>query len=394
MSLEKRIKRHITGRRQDFFAITLPGFEQLCRSELAALSETLGVTAAVPGGISFSGRMADLYLAGLHAGTPVRLLMRLARSKATNFRQLERLAQKISWELYLPQGVLPEFQVTTHHSRLYHSVAIAEHIEACIAAHWSGLGFPPIREKGQTLYVRLDHDTATLSLDACGAPLFRRGLKPHAASAPLRETTAAGILRLAGYRPEHHPGYPPKYQLLDPMCGSGTFSLEAALMAKAIPPGFYRDFAFMQWPAFRPQQWDHMKKTAGRNIRDLESPLIRASDIDSRAIDALRDGIARNHLDDAIALSDEDFFDLQPQGRPPENGLIVLNPPYGKRLPTRGETEKQYREIAAKLKADFRGWQAALLVPQWEVAVKLNLQLKPHRIQHGGLDLTLLTGRI
>jgi putative N6-adenine-specific DNA methylase len=178
------------------------------------------------------------------------------------------------------------------------------------------------------------------------------------------------------------------------MCGSGTFSLEAALMAKAIPPGFFRDFAFMQWPAFRPQQWDHIKKAAGRSIRDLKSPLIRASDIDSRAIDALRDGIARNHLDDAITLSNEDFFDLQPQGRPPDNGLIVLNPPYGKRLPTKGETERQYKAIAAKLKSDFKGWRAALLVPQKRLARNLGLSLKPIALQHGGLDLILLIGRI
>jgi putative N6-adenine-specific DNA methylase len=390
MSLEKRIKRHISGRRQDFFAVTLPGFEGLCKDELAAVSETIAVTEIVPGGVSFGGRISDLYLAGLHARTPVRLLMRLARARTTNFRQLERLARNIAWDLYLPQGVLPACQISAHHSRLYHSGAIAGHMEAGIAAHWSNLGLPPMRTKAQTLYVRLDHDTATLSLDACGAPLFRRGLKPHAARAPLRETTAAGILRLAGYRPEDHP----EYQLLDPMCGSGTFSLEAALMAKAIPPGFFREFAFMQWPCFRPQQWAHLKKTAGRAIRDLKTPVIRSSDIDSRAIDALRDCIGRNRLDDAIALSHADFFDLQPGSAATGKGLIVLNPPYGKRLSTQGDTERQFKDIAAKLKADFKGWQAALLVPQRELAAKLNLPLESRRIQHGGLDLTLMTGRI
>jgi putative N6-adenine-specific DNA methylase len=210
----------------------------------------------------------------------------------------------------------------------------------------------------------------------------------------LRETTAAGILRWAGYRPEDHPENPLGYPLLDPMCGSGTFSLEAALMAKAIPPGFFREFAFMQWPCFRPQQWAHLKKTAGRRMRDLASPVIRASDTDGRAIEALRDCIGRNRLDDAIALSDADFFDLQPGSAAIGKGLIVLNPPYGKRLSTQGDTERQFKAIAAKLKADFKGWQAALLVPQRELAAKLNLRLESRRIQHGGLDLTLMTGRI
>lgn len=386
MSLEKRIKRRIIGQRHDFFAVSLPGFESLCAAELAGLSDTVKLTGAAHGGVSFSGRLTDLFLACLYTRIPVRLLMRLAQFKATNFNQLEKQIQAVAWELYLPGGCVPAFHITAHRSRLYHTGATADHIARGINARWSETGFSPEPSQRQALFVRLESDTVTLSLDGCGAPLYQRGLKPHAARAPLRETTAAGILSLAGYK-----GDAP---LIDPMCGAGTFSLEGALLSKGVPPGFFRDFAFMQWPAFRPQQWSHLRKLAGQRIRQVQSALIRASDSDEKAVDHLRECITRNRMDDAVTVSQADFFDIQPQGSPPENGLIVLNPPYGRRLAAKGSLENQYREIGAKLKADFKGWQAALLVPQKRLVRNLGLSLKPTPLRHGGLNVVALIGRI
>jgi putative N6-adenine-specific DNA methylase len=386
MNLEKRIKRHVTGRRQEFFAVTLPGFQQLCADELATVSDTLAAKQVISGGVSFEGRLSDLYLAALHCRIPVRVMMRLARFKATNFGHLKGKTQEIPWELFLAEGVMPVCHVTARQSRLYHTSAIAGHIAQGIAARWSELGAAPEPCQSQVLFVRLEKDAVTLSLDGCGAPLYQRGLKPHTAKAPLRETTAAGILSLAGFTPDD--------ALIDPMCGSGTFSLEAALMAKAVPPGFHRNFAFMQWPAFRPRQWAHLQKVAGQRIRRLNHPLIQASDSDEKAVAQLRDGIIRNRMEDAITVSKADFFDLQPQGRPPEKGVIVLNPPYGRRLTAKGSLEGQYREIAAKLKSDFKGWRVALLVPRKHLIRNLGLSLKSIPLQHGGLNLVLLVGRI
>ena len=386
MSLDKRIKRRIIGRRHDFFAVTLPGFEKLCVKELSALSDTLKTLELTNGGVSFSGRLTDLFAAALHARTPVRLLMRLARFKATNFGQLEKHTRDIPWELYLPEGIIPEFHIAAHHSRLYHSGAIADHIAQAITARWSELGVDPAPSRTQVLYIRLENDGVTFSLDGCGDPLYQRGLKPHTAKAPLRETTAAGILSIAGYRPDA--------PLIDPMCGSGTFSLEAAMMAKAIPPGLFRDFTFMKWPAFRPKQWDHVKKTAVEGIRRLETTLIRTSDADGQVVEKLQNCVRKNHLEDAIEVTHEDFFTLRPETNPSRKGLVVLNPPYGRRLLARGNTGHQYREIAAKLMSDFKGWQIALLVPRKRLARSLGLPLRALPLQHGGLHLTLLAGQI
>lgn len=386
MSLEKRIKRHVIGPRHEFFAVTLPGFEPLCADELAAISETLVIKERLAGGVAFEGRLSDLYLAALHARLPVRLLMRIARFKATNFGQLERHVRDTPWELYLPPGIIPELHVAAHHSRLYHSGAIADHVLRAVSARWSTLGVATASSRTQALYVRLEDDRTTLSIDGCGDPLYQRGLKAHGARAPIRETTAAGILIAAGYQVDA--------PLIDPMCGSGTFSLEAALMAKAIPPGGFREFAFMAWPAFRSRQWDHMKKTAARHSRRLEQAMIWASDSDGGAVSKMKDCVRNNHLEDTITVSKDNFFDLPPQGGLERKGLIVLNPPYGRRIKATGDLETQYREIAAKLSTDFSGWRMALLAPNKSLANALGISLTHQPIQHGGLNLVLLTGQI
>jgi len=386
MNLEKRIKRRVIGQRHEFMAVTLPGHEHLCMGEIEALAGTLQVTATIKGGVCFSGRLSDLYLASLYMRTAGRILMRLARFKATNFQQLEKQGRNIDWELFLPEGAVPEVNVTTRHSRLYHSKAVAQHMANAIRAHWDTPAPAPAGTGDQTLFVRLENDEVTLSLDCSGAPLYRRGLKTHPARAPLRETTAAGILMLAGYRPDR--------PLLDPMCGAGTFSLEAALMAKNIPPGLQRPHAFMQWPAFRSPQWGYLKKSGQQQTVQLQKPAIQASDVHGQACAALLECVRHNGLDDAIAVSQQDFFSLQPESVPGPPGLVVLNPPYGRRVAAKGELGKFYQEIAGKLKQDFQGWQAALIVPQAPLAKSLGLALKPVDLQHGGLDLTLLVGRI
>jgi putative N6-adenine-specific DNA methylase len=386
MNLDKRIKRHVIGARHAFFAVTLPGFENLAQQELEGLCPAIEFGAQTKGGAAFYGRLTDLYLASLHLQTAGRILMRLAAFKATGFSQLEKQTRALAWSLYLPSGDIPQFNITAHHSRLYHTQAVAERIRKNIAAHWTELGIPSASSKDQTLFVRLVDDAITISLDSSGENLYRRGLKTHASQAPIRETLAALILRTAGYDPT--------LPLVDPMCGAGTFSLEAALMAKSVAPGLHRRFAFMQWPAFRPQQWQYLKNSATRKIRHLDRPIIWASDMDAGACARLSTCVSRNNLGDAIRVSQKDFFSLHSNSFGRQPGLIVLNPPYGLRLPAETAGQDLYRRIAAKLRQDFKGWQAALLVPDKRLADSLNLPFKPYYLDHGGLKLILLTGHL
>ncbi len=386
MNLDKRIKRHVIGARHDFFAVTQPGHEDLCQQDLQGLSDTLQIKAVIKGGVAFNGRLTDLYLANLHLRTAGRILMRLTAFKASSFHQLEKQTGAMAWSLFLPRGVIPQCNITARHSRLHHTQAITERISRSIAGHWADLEIGPGPSGDQTLFVRLLDDVATLSLDSSGENLYRRGLKTHATRAPLRETLAAVILRLAGYNPEA--------PLADPMCGAGAFSLEAALVAKTIAPGANRQFAFMQWPAFRPQQWNHLKRNAAQKIQKLDRPVIRASDKDGAVCAILSECVRRHSLDDAVRVRQNDFFDLYPDHISHQPGLIVLNPPYGRRLAGDSATDDFYHRIAAKLRRDFKGWRAALLVPDKGLARALKLPFKAFSLSHGGLELTLLTGKV
>jgi putative N6-adenine-specific DNA methylase len=385
-NLDRRIKRHVIGERQSFFAVAFPGYEDLSRRELEGLESPPDLDPPVKGGVAFNGRLADLYRANLYLRTVGRVLLRLADFKTTGFGRLEKQVRELAWPLYLPSGAIPRIHVTTRHSRLYHTRAVAQRIGKSLAEHWSDLGIAPAPGEEQAIYARLVDDRLTLSLDSSGPNLYRRGLKTHAVRAPLRETLAALILRMSGYRPD--------LPLVDPMCGAGTFSLEAALMAKSIPPGLHRRFAFMQWPAFRPAQWNHLCKTAASRIKTLDHPTIQASDIDGAACAKLARCVAQNGLEDAIRVDSRDFFSLLPSEVSDRPGLIVLNPPFGRRLRPDAAVADLYHDIARKLRRDFNGWRAALLVPNRRMARSLNLPFRAYRLGHGGLELTLLTGRL
>lgn len=368
-----------------------PGLENICARELADVSDTIRVDAVSAGGISFHGRLDDLMQANLHLRTAGRLLMRLEAFKATNFRQLRTRAGLIPWSHYLPLGCVPQCSVTARQSRLYHTRAVAGHLAEAVADHWGtdDIGIDPPSDMGQKLHVRIDQDLVTISLDSSGPNLYQRGIKTHAAQAPLRETLAAGILRIAGYRP----GQP----LIDPMCGSGTFSLEAALLAKRIAPGRFREFAFMRWPAFRPQRWRHWIALADRSVQAQAHPTIFASDEDEAACRRLRSTTGRFDLADAIRVARRDFFELDPRtagGDRLKPGLVVLNPPYGRRLTPDGSLTRLYHRIGQKLHDDYRGWRAAVLVPRSDLIGTLPLRSRPLRLTHGGLTLYLQVGRV
>jgi putative N6-adenine-specific DNA methylase len=234
----------------------------------------------------------------------------------------------------------------------------------------------------------LEEDRLTLSLDSSGDNLYRRGFKTHAGTAPLRETLAAAVLLLAGYQPDR--------PLVDPLCGSGTFSLEAALIVKHIPPGLQRTYAFMAWPAFRPGQWHHWMRAAEQRIGSLAQPLIFASDISSHACGGLTECLQCNELQDAVRVDRRDFFDMHPETQlkhlPP--GLVVLNPPYHRRLTTGGRFEDFYARLGVKLRNDFSGWRAAVLIPRADLAGLFPMLRTAHPMAHGGLNLVLLMGKI
>ncbi len=386
-SLLKRIRRHVSGRVQDFFAVTSPGFEQICFDELMSLPLSLESAMMVTGGVEFKARLQDCYLANLNLRTATRILMRIATFKASNFNQLEKKLGDIHWELFLSPAHLTHISVTSRHSRLFHKEAIAGRFQASIAERLAvSFRNSPLEGGAGGCFVRVSDDRFTVSIDSSGEMLYKRGIKKQGGNAPLRETIAAAALKLAGYDAEA--------PLIDPMCGSGTFSLEAAMTAKHIPPGWLREFAFMGWPSFMPNRWAYLKRESEKSFIQLDKPLIFASDKDEAVCHALEDQVRACSFSDAIQIDCKDFFAFHPSRITAQTGLVMLNPPYGLRLGTRAESEKIFREIITKLKKDYKGWKVGMITPNRELVSIIPFPMRQHFFYHGGLKMTLLAGSL
>jgi putative N6-adenine-specific DNA methylase len=384
----KRVKRNVTGREKEFFAAASPGLESVCLDELKKISGTGREFMETKGGVQFTGRIDDCFSANLNLRTANRVLMRIGEFKATNFMQLEKKLAGFPWELYLPADSKPSINISTRQSRLYHKDAIAEIFSESIDKRFTSNSIMNQETDlvNQHILVRAINDRFVVSLDSSGELLYRRGIKTHRAEAPIRETTAAAILMISGYT-----GTEP---LIDPMCGSGTFSLEAAMISQNIPAGMFREFSFMNWPCFEHKRWSYIKRKAESGIKQLSSPTIFASDTDCKACDLLASCIEKYDIFKTVEVTKKDFFDLSVSAFKKEKGLVVINPPYGHRMGDRSESAKLFLAVCEKLKKDFAGWKAALIAPDPRIAEKIPLSLKAARLFHGGLKILLLHGKI
>lgn len=393
-AFEKRVHRRITGRNQTFFAVTAPGLEALCRQEILSLPIAPEHVRTEKGGVLFQGRVHDCYRANLLLRTASRILMRIADFKATNFRQLQKKATEIEWELYLRPGAAVQIHVAVKHSRLFHTDAVRSYFQDAVKLRLDNI---PLTGQGgvpgsdsQSLYIRILDDVVTVSLDSSGEILYKRGVKSHYSRAPVRETIAAAVLKLIGYKGDTI--------LVDPMCGSGTFSLEGAMVANRIPAGWYRRFAFEGWPCFRPEMWNFMRREASENIVSPPNIMIHAADIDEQACRKLSETVRAHDFQQTVSVRVRDFFataktDFSPGADAGGHGMIVINPPYGMRIGTPDDSRKLLLRILEKVCHDFSGWKFALTVPQTMIG---NISYPPmtiHPVFHGGINLAIALGR-
>ncbi|WP_321418689.1 RNA methyltransferase [uncultured Desulfobacter sp.] len=403
-AFEKRVKRRISARPHVFFAVCPPGLGGVCEHEVSQVSpkaqeifsnhDKISDIKVLPGGIEFKTRLKTACLANMLMGSATRLLMRFASFKADGFRRLEEQIKAVDWELYLPAETLPDIRVTTRKSRLYHSKAISDRISPILHDRLSLKDASRHHNTGpgisQTLMVRGENDRFELSLDMSGTPLYKRGIKEKVAKAPLRETLAFAILTRLGLSK--------KDTLVDPMCGSGTFSLEGAMMQCALPPGVFRSFAFETWPGFEKKSFAHARHrlmdAAGTHINTPNLPPILAQDLSQTAIDHLKQTCSGHRVFQRITPVCDDFFNMTPPPIKDSQGVVVLNPPYGIRLDKKNDISALYKEIGHKLIADFKGWRAAIISPGKKEFQALNLGLSTMPLFHGGLDLYTAIGRI
>jgi putative N6-adenine-specific DNA methylase len=379
------------------FAITAPGLEAICAAEL----RTLGIAAAPePGGVAWEGGLADLHRANLWLRTASRVVVRVATFRARSFIELERHARRVPWERWLTPGRAVRLRVTSKKSRLYHEGAIAERLLGFMEDHVGGLGVTSAakgaeeeaEEPGdaQLFVVRVARDEFTVSADSSGALLHLRGYRQAVAKAPLRETLAAAMLLGAGWD-----GAAP---VLDPMCGSGTLPIEAALIARRIAPGLARAdrepraFAFAAWPGHDAEGWAR----AGAEARDAILPAapapIAGSDRDAGAIEAARANAAR------AGVSDDVGFEARPVSAleaPPGPGLLVCNPPYGMRVGESDALRNLYAALGRTARARCPGWTLALLGADRKLEAQVGVGFtEAFRTSNGGIPVRLLVGRV
>lgn len=394
-AFEKRVRRRITGRTQLFFAVTAPGLEDLCYQEILSLSVTPDDITREKGGILFRGKVHECYKANLLLRTANRILMRIVEFKATNFRQLKKKLLAIEWELYLQNHMISQIQVTARHSRLFHSDAVELHLRDAIKSRFENSGSGAYESVDQMiqqiLYVRISDDIVTVSIDSSGEVLHKRGLKTHGARAPIRETIAAAALKLAGYRGTAI--------LVDPMCGSGTFAFEGAMLINKIPAGWFRTFAFEEWPCFRPEMWNYIRREESKKMASPNQVMVFSSDTDEMACRRLQDAVSECGLQHTISVSNRDFFDIAATDFSSladyeDKGLVVINPPYGMRIGTPENSRKLLSGILKKLSRDFSGWKFVLIVPQEMIGKIQQLPIKAHRVFHGGIHLVIAVGRV
>lgn len=391
-NLERRVKQQVWAKEHDYFAVTAPGLEEICADELRALG--VGPVEPQPGGVAFRGRWEAMYLANLWLRTAGRVLLRLRDFRVHNWSDLPRQAMAVPWEVYLPAGAAIRVQVTLNESNLKHSGRVAEEVVGAAMARLTSLGLaaPTLaegaeesRDNALTIMVRGAGRRASISLDTTGEHLHRRGYRLQPGQAPLREDLAAGLLTLCGYGGAG--------ALLDPLCGAGTLPIEAGLMARGLAPGLERAFAVESWPCHRAPAFAHMRKKAREAALPQAPAPILGRDRSAPALAAARANAERAGLAADLTFDKADFFAAPPPGVAP--GLLVINPPYGKRLGSVRQAEEFAARLGRHLKGFYPGWRCGvvLYLPQWAEELRLERAVSLV-VPHGGLKVTLLAGDV
>jgi len=376
------------------FVVAAPGLELLALEEVRALGVRRARVIEGGGGIEFRASQAELYRVNLHSRVASRVLVRIAEFPATSFAELERRLKRVNWERWMAKGSPSRISVTCRKSKLYHSDAVAERVSGVLEKVLGGStgvvategeeGPDPAKVPPQLLTIRLFRDVCTISLDSSGHLLHLRGYRGESGRAPLRETLAAGILIGSPWRHDR--------AIIDPMCGSGTIPIEAALMARRIAPGLRRAFAFSKWPDFDRQVWGGVRDAAKEAVLGKAAVPITGSDRDDGAIAASTENAKRAGVGGDIEFRKRSVSECEPTA---SQGLVLTNPPYGVRVGDREELRDLYARFGTVLRTRFHGWSVALLSADRRLEGQLRIRLEERlTLSNGGIPVRLMVGNI
>lgn len=305
--------------RLDAFVVCTPGLESLVATEI----EKLGVRAprARHGGVDCSVTLAQLWSLNLRLRCATRVLVRITRFPADTFATLQAGLRRVDWQQWLGAGSAVELKVAASNSKLFHTGAIADRVDDVLDQ--AGYTVTTERTDGvtsQVLHLRVTRDVVLVSIDASGDPLYRRGWRLETAKAPLRETLAASLLV--------HSGWDRRAPVVDPLCGSGTIVIEAALAATRRAAGRGRSFVFQSWSSFDEAAWHRVLAGADADVVSTKATFVGA-DRDEGAIAASTANATRAGVADLIEFRVAPISELQLPAKP---GWVVTNPPYGHRI--------------------------------------------------------------
>jgi len=361
---------------QQFFATTAKGVEEVLAAELVRLGvEDVSIEG---GGVRFAGGMEAAYRANLWLRCASRVLMPLAEFACESPEQLYQGVRAIPWTEYVTPAMTLAVDCNLRDSVLTHSGFVAlKTKDAIVDEVRDRCGSRPnvdTKDPDLRVNVRLFRNRCTLSLDCSGSPLDRRGYRLDRHEAPLKENLAAALVELSGWD-----GTVP---FLDPMCGTGTIAIEAALKALRVPPGLLRaGFGFQRWPGYDRGLWDRLVEEARQGmLAGLPAPVL-GSDISHSAVAMANENARRAGVGELITLGRGEISELSPPAGP---GILIFNPPYGKRLGEVEDLKILYKEIGDVMKKRCKGYTAYLFTGNLELAKSVGLKASRRIVLYNG----------
>ncbi|WP_457578031.1 bifunctional 23S rRNA (guanine(2069)-N(7))-methyltransferase RlmK/23S rRNA (guanine(2445)-N(2))-methyltransferase RlmL [Desulfomarina sp.] len=386
-------KRENRNRKRKFTAICAVGLEALVEEEIREFG---GERVACDRGVlSWKGSLETGYRACLWSRFSSKILLHLYRINATDEEELYRECLAIPWDSHLTVKTTFAVDCTlSGQGRITHSRYAALKVkDALVDFFRQKEGRRPSVEKyrpGVKIHVHIQDSVADVFIDLSGESLHRRGYRVSGGAAPLKETLAAALVGLSGWLAEN------SMPLLDPMCGTGTILIEAALMFGDSAPGLSRSyFGFMGWLQHDPELWqDLVDEAVFREEKGLTRkwPVMTGYDCDPVVVKSARENILRAGLEEKITIKCAELATLQ---SPAVRGMIISNLPYGERLSEVEQVSWLYRGFGRKCRFSFPGWNVGVFIANAELADRFNLVWeKKYPLFNGSLPCRLLVGRI
>lgn len=366
-----------------YFATVARSLEPIAAREL----QRLGATEVSPefAGVRFCGDRALLYRVNLWARTIFRVLVPIREFPCRDADTLYREVRKIPWSQYLAPHHTLAVNCTGGNRQLNHSHFSALQVKNAIVdqqrQHSGKRSSVDIHHPDLLVNLHIRANRGVLSLDSSGTSLHRRGYRPAMGAAPLKETLAAALLQMSEWTPQ--------LPFLDPMCGSGTLSIEAGMTALNVAPGLFRSrFGFESWYDFDADLWAQLCAEAKRSqLDELPAPIF-GCDRDGEVLAQARDNARSCGIGDRLDLAQAELSQLE---APSDRGTIICNPPYGKRIGKQEQLGALYKQLGDTFKQRFKGWKAYILTGNKQLAKRVGLKASRRiPVYNGSLQCTLL----